>query len=443
MSQGLEQFQGRKVDEGRVLHRVIQNFLMNWGWSPKQICQASLRRALRNDVFLISYKLKGFSRRQLHIQKAITEQDITGLNKVQPDDKVYVAMSGGVDSSTIAAMLSSKFGTDRVEGVFMNNWTSLSKCQEASWRDVQETGRFLGIRTRRVDLEHDYWTEVFEPMLQAYQQGDTPNPDVSCNKYIKFGNLIKELKKQDPNLKWLASGHYVGLSPNENLVRRPVYLPKDQSYYLATVEPEILKHALFPLASKTKPDVRELARQLGLTKAANKPDSQGLCFVEQQEEFGARGFRKFLSEYLNEAPGPVVRADDLNNVVGEHRGLWTHTIGQRASVPMPQGSPNSKGKWFVVGKDKERNALIIDRGSNAPSLFTDRVVSKDFKWHRLPRSSDLWAQYRSLQSPWQIQSWTHNGDLVLTFKESRRAVAPGQYIVVYENDTIIGAGTIA
>lgn len=358
---------------------------------------------------------------------------------------VFVAMSGGVDSSVAAGLLAKRLGSDRVKGVFMNNWASQSRCQEASWNTVQSVCKHLRLDCTRLDFQREYWTDVFEPMLEAYRQGDTPNPDVGCNQFVKFGGLFRQLKAIGQGFEYLATGHYAGVTPeNPRLVKRADYLPKDQSYYLATVPSSILEQVLFPLAHLDKPKVRQLALEMGLTDVAMKPDSQGLCFVEQQNEVGQRGFRKFLAEYLVDDPGPVVLASDPSIIVGQHSGLWTHTIGQRASVPMPQHSLETRGQWFVVGKDKSRKALLIDRGNNCDRLFANRVHCSSFTWHKEPSSTAMLnAQYRSLQKPWKLTKFsTSSSGITFDFEESRRAVAPGQYLVVYENDTIVGSGPI-
>lgn len=359
----------------------------------------------------------------------------TGLQNIgKTGEKIYVAMSSGVDSSTCAALLAKAYGTSRVRGVFMNNWSSTAKCSERDWKQVQQVADHIGIDCHRVNFERDYWTEVFEPMISMYQRGVTPNPDVACNRQIKFGSLIDHLKSRDPSFKWLASGHYAGI--NNSLVCRPAYLKKDQSYYLSTVSPNVLKHILFPLAELTKPQVRELATEFNLP-TASKPDSQGLCFVEQSQ----KSFTKFLEEYLQPAPGNIILPD--RTVVGKHRGLWTATIGQRASISMPQSNPEYRGQWFVAQKFPDTNEMVIVRGRDNPALFHDTVECKDFNWHRRPSSSDLFAQYRSLQEPEPLEGIHEDGTTTFKLVHKRRAISPGQYLAIYEKDVVIGAGIIS
>ncbi|PRT53712.1 Mitochondrial tRNA-specific 2-thiouridylase 1 [Wickerhamiella sorbophila] len=357
--------------------------------------------------------------------------DRTGLKKVGRNDIIYVAMSSGVDSSTVANILGQRFGKSRVRGVFMNNWSEDSRCMESEWREAQAAADHAGIECHRVDLERDYWAEVFEPMLESYRKGATPNPDVSCNKHVKFGALIDHLRARDPNFKWIATGHYAGV--DRGLICRPLDLKKDQSYYLSTVPPSVVNHALFPLAELRKPEVRQIAADLGVP-TAQKPDSQGLCFVEQN----AKSFDAFLAEYLVPTKGLIKTVDGL--VVGTHNGLWTATIGQRVGLPMPQSLPETRGKWFVCAKNIEENTLIICPGRDNPLLYHDTIQTKNFEWH-VPAwdSPNLFAQYRSLMIPVACTA-TSSGRVI--FREPRRAVAPGQFLVIYENDRIVGSGEI-
>lgn len=367
----------------------------------------------------------------------------------ESQNTTYVALSGGVDSSVSALLLTQKMTHKNVIGVYMNNWSSTSKCQEENWNDVQKLCDYLNIERRRVNFEIDYWLDVFEPMLEDYAEGLTPNPDVQCNYHVKFGALLRYLKKVDESNFKLCTGHYARLtaynandqSDQRKLIKRPLCIQKDQSYYLSTVAPDVLKDVSFPLSNLNKSEVRQIAAKCNLPNAT-KPDSQGLCFVEQQSEF--HGFRHFLAEYLENKPGPVYTVDDPSKIVGEHQGLWTHTIGQRASIPMPQTL--YPGKWFVYSKDSEKNALIISQFQP-----TANAVHTNFHWHRPPKENvKLYAQYRSLQSPVPIASITNyysdiekRDKTLFRFEETRNAIAPGQYLVVYEEDAVIGSGVIS
>ncbi|ODQ67842.1 5-methylaminomethyl-2-thiouridylate-methyltransferase, partial [Nadsonia fulvescens var. elongata DSM 6958] len=283
---------------------------------------------------------------------ATAEHSPTIYSEHEPsnEDHIYVAMSSGVDSSTTAALMAQKY-PGRVSGIFMNNWNSTSKCAEADWNDVQRVASFLGIPCRRVNFEKDYWLEVFEPMLEGYRNGYTPNPDVGCNRHIKFGALFEFLKQQTKkNNKnwWLATGHYAKVLKHNptgvSHLLRPVDMNKDQSYYLSTVDPIALAKLLFPMAQYTKPEIRTIAAKFQLPTAF-KPDSQGLCFVSNEHNH----FKDFLAEYIQSKPGDIILQD--GTVVGTHQGLWTATVGQKPpGLSMPQGNPKYKGSWFVCDK---------------------------------------------------------------------------------------------
>lgn len=403
-----------------------------------------------------------------------------------PDDDVWVAMSSGVDSSTAAALLAQRYASfpassssspGRVRGVFMANWSSTARCAEADWTDVRRVCAQLGIPCERVSFEREYWQDVFEPMVDMYRRGLTPNPDVGCNRHVKFGALINHLarkyKGKDSGKKWwLATGHYARVARHrasgEVHLLRPRHLPKDQSYYLAAVSARtVFPRVLFPLARHTKPQVRSLARAAFHLPTADKPDSQGLCFVSQEHNT----FRHFLDEYLPPAPGNFVvrrlRADGSveTRIVGTHQGIWHATIGQKSGLSLPQGDPATRGVWYVQGKDPAANEIVLVRGNAHPSLFARRLRVASFEWlGGLPppalqellsgtsAAPQLHVQYRSLQAPEPVQSiaFARNEEdtaaetyaVDVEFTTPRRAVAPGQYLVVYSGDRVLGSGII-
>lgn len=349
-------------------------------------------------------------------------------------------------------MLAEKYGPDRVHGIFMNNWSSTAKCAEEEWGDVQRVCDHIGIERSRVNFEKEYWIEVFEPMIDMYRRGLTPNPDVACNREIKFGTLLAHLdaraKATDAGTSrwWLATGHYARVARDTGSgtvqLMRPSYLPKDQSYYLATIPRTALDRIFFPLEGMTKPAVRERAAAYGLP-TADKRDSQGLCFVGQSH----RSFRKFLLDYIEPTPGNIVTGDGA--VVGRHDGLWHLTIGQRAPVSMPQADPATRGTWFVAAKDFSRNELIIVRGADNPALLAAGVSCSSFQWLGEPPAGpvdtrNLFAQYRSLQEPEPVAAVEINptGPLRVQFAQPRKAVAPGQYLALYRGDQVLGSGVI-
>ncbi|KAK6204472.1 tRNA-specific 2-thiouridylase [Scheffersomyces amazonensis] len=375
-------------------------------------------------------------------------------------------MSSGVDSSVAASIYAKKYRN--VRGIFMANWSQTAKCTERDWNDVQKVCEKLGIPCERVNFEHEYWQDVFAPMIEQYESGLTPNPDVNCNKFVKFGKLIDHVREKfssSPTTKWwLVTGHYARVMlhkpSNEYHLLRGYSANKDQSYYLSSINPKVLKHILMPIGHHIKPEVRKLANALDL-HVSEKPDSQGLCFVSQDH----KKFRDFLEEYIKPKPGNIVTED--GKVWGRHSGLWYATIGQKSSISMPQGDEKYKGVWFVSEKNKERNELIIVKGSDNPKLFSNRVKVVKFEW-MVPHSEDeisddlkgelssgkLSFQHRSLQKAVPLvgiqQVGVSSGSTtnactytyIFTFKDSVRALAQGQYFVLYRDNQVLGSGII-
>lgn len=380
----------------------------------------------------------------LRIQLARYSQTVGqySQNTPQLNDTIIVAMSSGVDSSVCAALYS-KY--PNVKGVYMANWSQEAECTERDWKDVQKVCQQLAIPCERVSFEKEYWVNVFEPMISQYQQGHTPNPDVDCNKYIKFGTMIRHLEKQKQlelgSNWWLVTGHYARIlhekKTNQYHLLRATYREKDQSYYLSSVPPSIFPRLILPLGNHTKPQVRHLAHQHNLV-TRDKPDSQGLCFVSQKGQF-----RDFLNSYLEPCPGNIVLED--GTVVGRHQGIWHATIGQSAGISMPQGSPEFKGKWFVSEKRPASNEIVIVRGGNHPSLFANEIVVNHWSGDRAGLcSGGLTVQFRSLQEPIEVLDILENdrGQLTVTLKQLAKAIAPGQQLVIYAGDRILGTGTI-
>lgn len=360
-----------------------------------------------------------------------------------PDDDIIIAMSSGVDSSVTAALYASKY--KNVKGIYMANWSQTAKCTEGEWTDVQKVCDKLQIPCQRVNFEKEYWNEVFMPMIELYEQGLTPNPDLGCNKYVKFGKMIEHLSLQyaDKLTKWwLATGHYARVMPNENGPRllKGYDANKDQSYYLANIRNEVLSNVLMPLGHYTKPQVRKMAHELGL-HTATKPDSQGLCFVSPDHS----KFRDFLNEFIPPKPGNIITAD--GKVWGQHQGLWHATIGQKLGISMPQGDPKYKGIWFVNEKRVETNELVIVRGGNNEELFKTGLSASDWEWMgdgaNAVESGNLFVQYRSLQEPAKVKSLQVDGDkLTFELTEKQRAMAPGQNVVLYDDYRVIGSGML-
>ncbi|CAH6720181.1 mitochondrial tRNA-specific 2-thiouridylase 1 [[Candida] jaroonii] len=351
-------------------------------------------------------------------------------------------MSGGVDSS-VAASLYRHY--PKVQGIYMANWQKDAKCNEEEWKVVQSVAKQLEIPVERVSFEKEYWLKVFEPMINSYSEGFTPNPDINCNKFIKFGELIEYLNTKYQDY-WLVTGHYsrimqVNEGPHKGRfdLLRGKYSRKDQSYYLSSINNNVLSKILLPIGHYTKPEVREIAKKLNLVNK-DKPDSMGLCFVQQDE----KKFDKFLDEFIEPNPGNIVTED--GKIWGQHQGLWYATIGQRCKISMPQGDPKYQGTWFISDKNFETNELIIVKGSKNPKLYKNGLIVRDFECKvnlEDEKIEELTLQYRSLMKPVEIKHLSQTkGKLIIEVGEKQRAMAPGQNIVIYNGDRIIGCGIL-
>lgn len=357
------------------------------------------------------------------------------------DDPIIIAMSSGVDSSVAAAIYAKKYPHGNVRAIFMANWSQTAKCTEDDWNEVQRVCSQLKIPSERVNFEREYWNDVFAPMIRDYEKGNTPNPDTSCNKFVKFGRLVEYLEEKFAGKKWwLVTGHYARVmkQDSKNYLLRAYSRNKDQSYYLSSVPETALKHILMPIGHYHKPQVREMANEFGLPNA-QKPDSQGLCFVSQEHT----NFREFLNEYITPQPGNIVTED--GKIWGRHEGLWHCTIGQKSTILMPQGDPNYKGVWFVSEKNVEKNELVIVRGRDNPNLYKSNLRVCLFEWMQNDDKNlkNLQMQYRSLQKPIQVKNISNGGsEFTLELETAARAMAPGQNVVLYQGSRVLGSGIV-
>ncbi|EGW32625.1 uncharacterized protein SPAPADRAFT_138558 [Spathaspora passalidarum NRRL Y-27907] len=354
-------------------------------------------------------------------------------------------MSSGVDSAVSAALYAHKY--KNVHGIYMANWSQTATCTERDWNDVQQLCHDLKISCERVNFERDYWQTVFQPMIDKYARGLTPNPDTGCNKHVKFGKLANYLESKYHSKRWwLVTGHYARIMKHnpsgETHLLRGHSSKKDQSYYLSSIPPSIMPKVLLPIGHYIKPEIRELGKQFGL-HVASKPDSQGLCFVSPDQN----NFRDFLNNYLEPNPGDIVSQD--GKVWGHHQGLWHATIGQRSTVSMPQGDPNFKGTWYVSAKDPVKNQLIIVRGWDHPSLFKDQANLYELDW-LYPQEKvlaippqELQFQFHSLGKRYNIKSIDLTNDkLSVNIHPKARAMAPGQIGVIYRGNQVLASGII-
>lgn len=349
---------------------------------------------------------------------------------------VFVAMSGGVDSS-VAALLLKKKGYDLV-GVFMRNWHAelhegFGECTwERDQEDVRKVCAQLDIPFYTWDFSQEYYEDVVEYFFREYKLGRTPNPDVMCNKYIKFGRFYERAKKLGAD--YVATGHYArvdhqgvsakllaGIDPN-----------KDQTYFLWTIEQEQLRHTLFPIGEFKKPVIRETAEAAGLS-TAHKPDSQGICFV------GKVDVREFLKTRLPEQKGKIVTIDGQE--IGEHNGAHFYTEGQRHGINIGGGTP-----YYVVSKDTEHNIVTVAPGADHPSLFSESLSADTPHWISgiepdLPLECQARIRYHQKLEACIVEKESVN-TVRVTFQNKQRAVAAGQSIVFYQNDECLGGGII-
>ncbi len=354
--------------------------------------------------------------------------------------RVVVGLSGGVDSAVTAWLL--KEQGHEVVGVFMKNWEAddlEDDCPIArDYADVLAVADVLDIPVQQVNFSQEYQDRVFAYFLAEYEAGRTPNPDVLCNAEIKFKAFLDYALTLKAD--FLATGHYARLrgAPGQRALLKAVDGNKDQSYFLHRLSQAQIAHALFPLGELAKPRVRELARAAALP-VAEKKDSTGICFI------GERPFREFLQRFLPTRPG-LMRTPE-GQVVGEHQGLMYYTLGQRKGLGiggMRDAIPDVP--WFVAGKDRERNELIVVQGHEHPLLLSRSLEADDAHWIGPPpeegRLLAAKTRYRQQDAPCEI---THgeSGTFRLVFEQPQWAVTPGQSVVVYDGDVCLGGGIIA
>ncbi len=353
--------------------------------------------------------------------------------------RVVVGLSGGVDSS-VAALLLQQQGY-RVEGLFMKNWEeddSADYCSAAEdLKDARAVADRLGIPLHTVNFSGEYWDRVFTYFLDEYRAGRTPNPDVLCNREIKFRAFL-DYARENLSADLIATGHYAALEQNrESHLLRAADEDKDQTYFLYLLDQSQLRHALFPLGQLEKRQVREMAQDAGFPNHKKK-DSTGICFI------GERKFRDFLQRFLPAQPGDIVNPE--GEVIGRHQGLMYYTLGQRQGLGIGGRANAAEVPWYVVGKDLEHNRLIAAQGHDHPLLLCASLEAGQLHWiagspPTLPLTCQARIRHRQPLQTCEIRA-LDSARCQVAFTQPQRAVTPGQAIVFYQDRECLGGATI-
>ena len=364
--------------------------------------------------------------------------------------KILVGFSGGVDSS-IAAYLLKQEG-HAVAGCFMRNWDSFANndflgnptlddniCpQEKDYEDALEASKIIGIPLLRVDFIKEYWDNVFTYFLEEYREGRTPNPDILCNKYIKFASFKDFAFSRDYQM--IAMGHYAKkvFYNGHYYLKKPLDLEKDQTYFLAALNEEQIKVSLFPLENILKKDVRKIAKDLNLN-IANKKDSTGVCFI------GERNFRLFLENYLPAKKGDIIDIA-TNEIIGQHRGVFYYTLGQHRGLGIGGIKDKENKGWYIAKKDVKNNILYVASGDDNQYLYSNKAIIKKMNYidkEEIRNISNIKIKFRYRQKDIRGDLKLIDDDTALVSYQKYKAVTPGQEAVFYsEDDRLIGSGVI-
>lgn len=363
--------------------------------------------------------------------------------------KVMIGLSGGVDSA-VAAYLLKKSGHE-VIACFMRNWDALanndylgnptlnnSQCpQEVDYEDAVKVAKKLDIPLMRIDFVKEYWDDVFTYLIREYEEGRTPNPDIFCNKYIKFAAFLKFALSQGVDM--IAMGHYAKkvVKDGKSYLYKSFDKNKDQTYFLSQISNEQLSYSLFPLGDIDKSEVRKIAHELNLD-IADKKDSTGICFI------GERHFKQFLQNYIPAKKGDIVDIE-TNRVLGKHDGVMYYTIGQRKGLGIGGIHGEIAKGWFVVKKDVKNNILYVGSGDENAYLFSKRCIVKRMNYiSYIPKDRcHLYAKFRYRQEDKGVTyKWIDEDTIELIFDEPYKAVTVGQAAVLYDGDICLGGGLI-
>jgi tRNA-specific 2-thiouridylase len=353
--------------------------------------------------------------------------------------KIMVAMSGGVDSS-VSALLLREQGLD-IAGMFMKNWEEddrFGNCPAAEdVADAKAVAESMGMVLHTRNFSSEYWENVFQEFLSEYRAGRTPNPDILCNREIKFKTFLEHA--EELGAEKIATGHYVRSDCKDGVHRllKGVDHNKDQSYFLYAVGHQQLAKTLFPVGELEKPKVRELAERAGFD-VFDKKDSTGICFI------GERNFTAFLSDYLPAQPGEIKTVE--GQTIGQHQGLMFHTLGQRQGLGIGGVKGFAEAPWYVLHKDLDNNILYVGQGHEHPWMMSNRLVASQLTWisgHAPQAGASLTAKVRYRQQDQLVTiDEIDENQMHLGFRDAQRAVTPGQSVVLYNGDECLGGGII-
>lgn len=348
-------------------------------------------------------------------------------------NKVLVGMSGGVDSS-VSAFILKKEGYE-VHGLFMKNWDDDDGSPYCSIKEDFMDAAFvadqLEIPLFEVNFAKEYKEKVFSYFLEELKKGRTPNPDILCNKEIKFKKFYDYALSKGYD--YIATGHYA--KTNEDKLYKAMDTNKDQTYFLHAIDKEVLKRTLFPIGSMDKEQVRQIARENSLI-TSDKKDSTGICFI------GERPFPDFISNYVSEKIGKIV--DENGNELGEHKGLQYYTLGQRQGIGIGGQKGNNNEPWYVAGKDMDTNTLMVVQGNDNPLLFSRELITRNLYLlnEDIEQKFNGTAKVRYRQEDQKCEIEIVEGKIQIRFEKPQRAVTPGQSVVIYKNNECLGGGEI-